>query len=60
MRKFLAAAAIMSLATGSFAGSLADPVVTPDVIVEDVSGSSTGAGLVGVLAVLLMAMAIDK
>ena len=60
MRKFLAAAAIMSLATGSFAGSLADPVVEPTLITEDVTGSSSGASHVGLLAIVLMAVAVDK
>lgn len=58
-RTVLLAFLAMAIGTSSQAGSLADPVIAPAVIVEDAAGSSSGTALVAMLAVLLMIPALD-
>jgi hypothetical protein len=50
-----AAFATSALAQGASAGSLADPVIEAPIIIEDVTNSSSGTALIGVLAILLFA-----
>lgn len=42
MKKLVLAAALTTLASTAFAGSLADPIIEAPVIVEAATGSSTG------------------
>lgn len=56
----LAAVLAASLgASGAVAGSLSDPVVKPQIIVEDASGSSDGSLLVALLGYLILIPIID-
>lgn len=48
-----------ALSSAVHAGSLADPVVTPEIIAEEASSSSSGTALVAALAVLMMVPALD-
>lgn len=59
MKKILLAAAIISLASPSFAGSLADPVVEPPVIVEQASSVSTGM-LLPLILISLVLIAVSS
>ncbi|MBD3663028.1 hypothetical protein [Sulfitobacter aestuariivivens] len=55
MKKSTLAIAVSAafFATGTFAGSVADPVIEAPVIVEDATSSSTGTSLVLALALLM-------
>lgn len=54
-----AALATMTFATTTNAGSLADPVIEPPLIVEDATSSSSGTSLVAILTVLTILASID-
>jgi len=60
MRKFTLVAALAAMTSPAFAGSLADPVVAPEIIATDVAGSSSGTAVVGLLATMFMLMALDR
>ena len=57
MKKFVLAAALAGAASAGFAGSLEAPVMEPEVIVEESSGTSAG-GIVVPLMLLLVIAAI--
>ena len=57
MKKVALAAALSFAATTAFAGTMEEPIVEPEVIVEDTS-SSAGGILVPLLFVALVAAAI--
>ena len=58
MKKFALAAILTVTASTAFAGSLSDPVVTPDVVVADATGSSGGL-VMTLLIVSLVAAAVS-
>ncbi|TCO73462.1 hypothetical protein [Rhodovulum euryhalinum] len=58
MKKIALAAALSVAATAGFAGGYSEPVMEPEVIVEDTS-SSAGGILVPVLALILFALAVS-
>jgi len=51
-------AASLSLAAPATAGSLSDPVVEPEVVVEDTTQSSSSADMQGLLAMLTVSLMI--
>lgn len=51
-------AASLSFAAPTFAGSLADPMVAPEVIVEDTTQSSSSDKMQGLLAMLTVTLMI--
>ena len=51
---FVTFACVLAMATAAQAGSLSDPVVTEDIVVNEVHGSSSGTTLVAMLALLLI------
>ena len=54
--KMIKAAVLASLvATPSLAGGMAEPVMEPEVVVEEAAGSSAGGILVPILALVLIA-----
>jgi hypothetical protein len=57
MKKLALAAALSIVATGAFAGGVAETAVAPVVIAEDTS-SSAGGILVPLLALILIAAAV--
>lgn len=57
MKKIALAAALSLAATTAYAGGLADPIVEPEIIVQD-TGSSAGGVIVPILLLLLVAAAI--
>ncbi|RMH43440.1 MAG: hypothetical protein D6688_09075 [Alphaproteobacteria bacterium] len=57
MKKIALAAAFTLAATSAFAGNMAEPVMEPEVIVEDTSSSSPGV-VVAVLGLILLAAAV--
>jgi hypothetical protein len=57
MKKLALAAALSVVATGAFAGGVVEPVMVPEVVVEDTT-STAGGILVPVLALILIAAAI--
>lgn len=57
MKKIALAAALSVAATSAFAGGYSEPVMEPEVIVEDTS-SSAGGILVPLLAILLIAAVV--
>ncbi len=57
MKKIALAAALSLAATTAYAGGLADPIVEPEIIVQDTS-SSAGGVIVPILLLLLVAAAI--
>ncbi|TCP61103.1 hypothetical protein EV663_10650 [Rhodovulum bhavnagarense] len=58
MKKIALAAALSVAATTAFAGGYSEPVIEPEVIVEDTS-SSAGGVLVPILALVLIAAAVS-
>lgn len=54
MKKLALAAALVMVGSAAFAGTLAPPVMEPEVIVAQ-TGSSTGAIVVGLMALVLLA-----
>ena len=60
MKKLALAAALSLAATQSFAGGMTEPMVEPEVIVEDVATSSSSGGiLIPLLLVVLLAAAVS-
>lgn len=59
MKKLALAAALSVVASTAFAGGMAEPVVEPEVIVEDTAGTSGGI-LVPLLLLVLVAAAISS
>ncbi len=57
MKKLALAAALSVAASTAFAGNISEPIVEPEVIVEDTSSSSNGGILVPLLALILIAAA---
>lgn len=57
MKKIALAAAVSLAATSAFAGNLAEPIVEPEVIVEDTT-SSAGGIIVPLLLLVLVAAAV--
>lgn len=57
MKKIALAAALSLAATTAYAGGLADPIVEPEIIVQDTS-SSAGGVIIPILLLLLVAAAI--
>ena len=58
MKKFVLAAAFAGAATAGFAGSVADPVVEPEIVAIETQNSSSGIVVpLILLAVLLVAVA---
>ncbi len=57
MKKIALAAALSLAATTAYAGGYADPVVEPEIIVQDTS-SSAGGVIIPILLLLLVAAAI--
>ncbi|MEJ1991400.1 MAG: hypothetical protein P8X50_06690 [Maritimibacter sp.] len=60
MKKFMVAAAAVLTAPAAFAGSLADPIVEPEIVVEQATSSSSAGILVPLLLVAIIAAAIWK
>lgn len=58
MKKLALAAALSVAATTAFAGGIAEPVMEPEVIVEDTSSSSGGGLVVPLLLLVLVAAAV--
>lgn len=58
MKKFVFAAALTAAATAGFAGSPADPVVDPIVIVDD-TASSSGGIILPLLILIAVAAAVS-
>jgi len=56
MKKLALAAALSIAATSAFAGGMAEPVMEPEVVVED--ASSSAGGLVPLLVFLVFAAAV--
>ncbi|MGB8624145.1 MAG: hypothetical protein WCD16_15155 [Paracoccaceae bacterium] len=59
MKKLALAAAMSVAATASFAGNMAEPVMEPEVIVEDTSSSNAGI-IVPILFLVLVAAAVSS
>ncbi|ARE40647.1 hypothetical protein RGUI_2506 [Rhodovulum sp. P5] len=59
MKKLALAAALSVAATSAFAGGYTEPVIEPEVIVEDTSSSAAGI-LVPLIAVILIAAAASN
>jgi hypothetical protein len=57
MKKLLLSAAIVSLATGAYAGGMAAPTMVPDEVAVQ-TASSSGGVLIPLLLLLLVAAAI--
>lgn len=57
MKKVALAAALSLAATTAFAGGMAEPVMEPEVIVEETASSDAGI-LVPLLAIVLVAAAV--
>ncbi|SDX30133.1 hypothetical protein [Roseicitreum antarcticum] len=60
MKKFALAAAFSLAATSAFAGNYAEPVIEPEVIVEDTSSSAGGIIVPILLLVLVAAAAVSR
>ena len=58
MKKFVLAAALAGAATTGFAGSLDAPVMEPEVIVEESSGSSSDGVIFALLALAILGAAV--
>ncbi|WP_343080377.1 hypothetical protein [Ostreiculturibacter nitratireducens] len=58
MKKLALAAALSAFATTAFAGGMAEPVVEPEVIVEETAGTSGGI-VVPLLLLALVAVAVS-
>ena len=60
MKKLVLAAALTGLASTAFAGGMAEPVMEPEVIVEETSGTTAGGIVVPlVLLALIAAVALE-
>ncbi|SIO49194.1 hypothetical protein SAMN05444722_2642 [Rhodovulum sp. ES.010] len=59
MKKIALAAALSVAATSAFAGGYSEPVMEPEIIVEDTS-SSAGGIIVPILALILFAAAASN
>ena len=59
MKKLALAAALTAVATASFAGGLAEPVMEPEVV-EATTSSSAGGIIVPLLVLLLVAAAASN
>lgn len=55
MKRIVLAAAFSAAATAGFAGNISEPVMEPEVIVEEASGSSGGDIVVPLLVLLVIA-----
>ena len=60
MKKFVLAAALTAIASTAFAGSMSEPMMEPEVIVEDTTTNSSHAFLVPLLALLFAAAAASN
>ena len=60
MKKLALAAALSVAASTAFAGGLAEPVMEPEVVVQETSSSSSAGILVPVLLLLLVAAAASS
>ena len=54
MKKLVLAAAFAGVASSAFAGGMAEPVMEPEVIVEETSGTSAGGIVVPLVVLALM------
>lgn len=59
MKKLALATVLSVAATTAFAGGIAEPVMEPEVIVEDTSSSSSGGVIVPILLLILLAAAVS-
>ena len=59
MKKLVLAAAFAGMASSTFAGAPADPIVEPEVIVEETRASSGGIVLPLILLAVLIAAVAD-
>jgi len=60
MKKLALATVLSVAATTSFAGGLSDPIIEPEIIIEDVRTSSSSGGiLIPLLLVVLIAAAVS-
>ncbi len=59
MKKLVLATALSVAATGAFAGNVAEPVMEPEIIIEETSSSNQGI-LVPVLFLVLVAAAVGS
>ena len=59
MKKIFAAALATLVAAPAFAGGMAEPIIEPEVIVEDTS-SSAGGIIIPILLLILIAAAISS
>ena len=59
MKKLVLAAAFAGIASSTFAGAPADPIVEPEVIVEETRASSGGIVLPLILLAVLIAAVAD-
>lgn len=57
MKKLVLATAIAVAASTAFAGGLDEPIVEPEVIVEETSGTSAGGIIIPLLLLLIVAAA---
>ena len=55
MKKLVLAAALSIVATGAFAGGLEEPVMEPEIVVEEASSSSDGGILVPLTLLVIVA-----
>ncbi len=55
MKKLVLAAALTAAASTAFAGSMEEPIMEPEIIVEEQSGTSAGAIWVPIIALLVIA-----
>lgn len=55
MKKLVLAAALTAVASTAFAGSYSEPVMEPQVIVEESSGTSAGGIVIPLLLLLIIA-----
>ncbi|MBK1636124.1 hypothetical protein [Rhodovulum adriaticum] len=58
MKKIALAAAVSVAATTAFAGGYSEPVIEPEIIVEDTSSSAAGI-LVPIVALVLVAAVLN-
>jgi hypothetical protein len=59
-RLALATAISLSLAPSAFAGGMAEPVMEPEVVVEEAKSNSSGGWLVPLLLLVLIAAAVSS
>jgi hypothetical protein len=60
MKNIVLAAAFSAAASAGFAGSISEPIMEPEVIVEEASGSSGGDIIVPLLLLLVIAAAASN